>query len=348
MSRLAARCLMDLGMNILRICWMVESGLSTGVREESQGKASDETRCAAGCSAIEALRLLFYSRRRRAGQSGGAGVSCRLSRLWRLEWPSSRPGRVGRSSSRLHESLWFCSRHLCLDPDRGRQSRGQRRGGASGVLDQVADSDIVLFPELCVTGYTCADLFGQTTLLDGGLRGVRPDRRGPRRGDASSWSSACRSRWATVLYNCAAVVSRRQGPGDRPQAVPAQLQGVLREPLVPPGDGTEPPEIELARRPRARSGSTCSSSAGGRGHAGRGGHRDLRGPLGADPAQLGPGAGRGDGPARTSPPATRRSARAATAPTWWWASRAAASRPTPTPARARRSRRPTWSSAATA
>jgi NAD+ synthase (glutamine-hydrolysing) len=35
-----------------------------------------------------------------------------------------------------------------------------------GVLDQVADSDIVLFPELCVTGYTCADLFGQQRLLD--------------------------------------------------------------------------------------------------------------------------------------------------------------------------------------
>jgi NAD+ synthase (glutamine-hydrolysing) len=34
------------------------------------------------------------------------------------------------------------------------------------VLDQVADSDIVLFPELCVTGYTCADLFGQQGLLD--------------------------------------------------------------------------------------------------------------------------------------------------------------------------------------
>ena len=38
------------------------------------------------------------------------------------------------------------------------------------VLDQAADSDIVLYPELCVTGYTCADLFGQSTLIEAGIR----------------------------------------------------------------------------------------------------------------------------------------------------------------------------------
>ena len=34
------------------------------------------------------------------------------------------------------------------------------------ILGEVPDSDIVLFPEMCVTGYTCADLFGQQTLLE--------------------------------------------------------------------------------------------------------------------------------------------------------------------------------------
>ena len=34
------------------------------------------------------------------------------------------------------------------------------------LLTTVEDSDIVLFPELCITGYTCADLFGQPHLLD--------------------------------------------------------------------------------------------------------------------------------------------------------------------------------------
>jgi NAD+ synthase (glutamine-hydrolysing) len=38
------------------------------------------------------------------------------------------------------------------------------------TLEQVPDSDIVLFPELGVTGYTCGDLFGQAALLDAGIR----------------------------------------------------------------------------------------------------------------------------------------------------------------------------------
>lgn len=40
------------------------------------------------------------------------------------------------------------------------------------VLGEVTDSDIVVFPELCVTGYTCADLFGQETLLSAAREAV--------------------------------------------------------------------------------------------------------------------------------------------------------------------------------
>src|ERR1700722_10506134 len=40
------------------------------------------------------------------------------------------------------------------------------------VLDELRGSDIVLYPELCVTGYTCGDLFGQSTLLDAGIRAL--------------------------------------------------------------------------------------------------------------------------------------------------------------------------------
>jgi NAD+ synthase (glutamine-hydrolysing) len=38
------------------------------------------------------------------------------------------------------------------------------------VLDLATDSDIVVYPELSVTSYTCADLFGQSTLIDAGIR----------------------------------------------------------------------------------------------------------------------------------------------------------------------------------
>ncbi|MHC5541077.1 NAD(+) synthase, partial [Singulisphaera rosea] len=41
------------------------------------------------------------------------------------------------------------------------------------VLGQVSDSDVVLFPELAVTAYTCADLFGQLALLEAGSRAAR-------------------------------------------------------------------------------------------------------------------------------------------------------------------------------
>ena len=67
------------------------------------------------------------------------------------------------------------------------------------VLDRsCADSDIVLFPELCVTGYTCADLFGQSALLDAGDPGRPADRRGDRRPRRSWSSSARRFRSATA------------------------------------------------------------------------------------------------------------------------------------------------------
>ncbi len=40
------------------------------------------------------------------------------------------------------------------------------------LLDDLTESDVVVFPELGITGYTCADLFGQSALLDAGIRGL--------------------------------------------------------------------------------------------------------------------------------------------------------------------------------
>lgn len=74
-----------------------------------------------------------------------------------------------------------------------------------GVLAQVADSDVVLFPELAVTGYTCADLFGQRALLNAAVE------------QTLRIAAATRGREQLVvvglpfavensLYNCAAVL----------------------------------------------------------------------------------------------------------------------------------------------
>jgi NAD+ synthase (glutamine-hydrolysing) len=40
------------------------------------------------------------------------------------------------------------------------------------VLDRVPDSDVVVFPELAVTAYTCGDLFGQSKLLESAMEAL--------------------------------------------------------------------------------------------------------------------------------------------------------------------------------
>ncbi len=59
-----------------------------------------------------------------------------------------------------------CSRTTVADPEANADEIVR-------VLEQVPDSDVVLFPELAVTGYTCADLFGQSKLLEGAIRATR-------------------------------------------------------------------------------------------------------------------------------------------------------------------------------
>ena len=64
---------------------------------------------------------------------------------------------------------------------------------------------LLVFPELCITGYTCADLFYQPTLLDGALKGMQ------KIADASAaMDMLCVVGLPLVLdgsiYNCAAFV----------------------------------------------------------------------------------------------------------------------------------------------
>ena len=215
------------------------------------------------------------------------------------------------------------------------------------VLDQVRDSDIVLFPELCLTGYTCADLFGQAPFLRGrfGRSVALPGRRQGATATCGCRASRCQLR--TACYNCRGGAVERRGPGNRTQAEPSQLQGVLRAPLVSAGRRLASRRRSIFWADASRSESTCSSAA-----------RPRRVPVvvASRSARI---SGCRSRPARSrrrpgrrccsiSRPATRPSARASTARTWSLASRAGASRPTPTPARGLRNRRPTWSSAAIA
>lgn len=71
--------------------------------------------------------------------------------------------------------------------------------------DAAVHPDIVVFPEMCVTGYTCGDLFHNETLLEGALGALRDIAAAT----ASTGSVAVVGlplRVGSALYNCAAAV----------------------------------------------------------------------------------------------------------------------------------------------
>jgi NAD+ synthase (glutamine-hydrolysing) len=112
------------------------------------------------------------------------------------------------------------------------------------VLGQATDSDVVLFPELSITAYTCADLFEQAVLLESG------------RDHALRLTEATRGRRQIVvaglpvplghsLYNCALVVS----DGDILGLVPKQFIPNYKEfyegRWFRAANGSEPAEIDF-------------------------------------------------------------------------------------------------------
>ncbi len=70
-----------------------------------------------------------------------------------------------------------------------------------------AGSDLVLFPELAVTGYSCGDLFLQDVLLRGAEAGLRNIAAHTRKYPALTVIVGVPLRFGGLLYNCAAVIS---------------------------------------------------------------------------------------------------------------------------------------------
>ena len=68
---------------------------------------------------------------------------------------------------------------------------------------------VLALPELCVTGYTCGDLFLQETLLDGAERALERILKETEDLDLlTALGMPVRSRWDNKLYNCAAIIQR--------------------------------------------------------------------------------------------------------------------------------------------
>ncbi len=77
---------------------------------------------------------------------------------------------------------------------------------------------ILAFPELCVTGYTCGDLFLQDTLIDaaaGALTRIAEETAGLDM--LIALGCPVRDQWSGKLYNCAAILNRGKLRGLRPK-----------------------------------------------------------------------------------------------------------------------------------
>ena len=68
---------------------------------------------------------------------------------------------------------------------------------------------VLALPELCLTGYTCGDLFLQETLLNGAEEGLRTILEATKHLDlVAAIGLPVRDRWHNKLYNCAAIIQK--------------------------------------------------------------------------------------------------------------------------------------------
>jgi NAD+ synthase (glutamine-hydrolysing) len=112
------------------------------------------------------------------------------------------------------------------------------------VLEQVADSDVVLFPELCVTGYTCADLFGQTALLEAGTQAALRIA-GATAGRAQLVVVGLPVAVGNSLYNAAVVIADGGILGIVPKQFIPNYKEFYERRWFHPAEGREPPLIEI-------------------------------------------------------------------------------------------------------
>ncbi|WP_417736813.1 NAD(+) synthase [Rosistilla oblonga] len=112
------------------------------------------------------------------------------------------------------------------------------------LLQQYGESDIVLFPELSLTGYTAADLFGQQQLIDAAMAGLQQ----------IVAASAGRDQLVVVgvpvsvagsLYNCAAAIDNGQLLGIVPKQFLPNYKEFYEARWFRAADGSEPATITV-------------------------------------------------------------------------------------------------------
>lgn len=128
---------------------------------------------------------------------------------------------------------------------------GDPAGNAKEILrtiEQHAESQVILFPELCLTGYTCADLFAQQTLLDAAIEAL------VQVAEATSQLGALVILGLPLaiegrLYNTAACLQRGKILGILPKQYLPNYQEFYEARWFQAANGEEPSQIDLPGHP---------------------------------------------------------------------------------------------------
>ncbi len=115
---------------------------------------------------------------------------------------------------------------------------------ACEMLDQFRDSDVVVFGELSLTGYTCGDLFGQQQLLDQALVALRQVvKHTEDRDQLVVVGMPLRAHGG--LFNVAVAICRGQVLGAVPKQFLPNYQEFYEARWFAAADGSEPPVAEF-------------------------------------------------------------------------------------------------------
>jgi NAD+ synthase (glutamine-hydrolysing) len=135
-------------------------------------------------------------------------------------------------------------RITCVSPRTTVANPGANAAEIIRTLEYASDSDVVLYLELCVTGYTCADLFGQSTLIDAGIAATLQIAR----------ATAGKPQLVVVggpvparnsLFNCAVVIHDGAIRGIVPKQYLPNYKEFYESRWFSPAAGSEPGEVEL-------------------------------------------------------------------------------------------------------
>ncbi len=144
-------------------------------------------------------------------------------------------------------SLFGFVRITCISPRTAVANASANAAEIVRVRESVPDSDIVIFPELCVTAYTCGDLFGQSALLDAAQRAI----------GRIAEATAGRAQLVVVgapipvgnsLFNCAVAIADGTILGVVPKQFLPNYKEFYESRWFSPAVGKEQAEIELAGR----------------------------------------------------------------------------------------------------